>query len=347
MPVFRQVGMEMAVAKSRPLVVVTGATGAVGPLVVKAFQDEGYSIRTLSLDPPPGSGWPDNVETVLGDVTDRSTVDAALRGAEAVVHLAALLHIADPSPALRERYERINVGGTANVVAAAVRAGVGRLVLFSTIAVYGPSGGRILTEDSPPCPDTLYARTKLEAEKIVLGARGADGAGIGVVLRLGSVYGRRVKGNYRRLVRALASGRFVPIGAGSNRRTLIYDRDAARAAVLAAVHPEAAGRIFNVTDGQFHTLGAVLEAICGALGRKPPRWTLPAGSVRFLAGLLEDGVRLFGFHSPITRATIDKYTEDMAVDGSCFQSRIGFVPRYDLIAGWRETVDEMRSSGEI
>ena len=174
-----------------------------------------------------------------------------------------------------------------------------------------------------------------------------SGAGIGVVLRLGSVYGRRVKGNYRRLVRALARGRFVPIGAGSNRRTLIYDRDAARAAVLAAVHPEAAGRIFNVTDGHFHTMGAVLEAVCGALGRRPPRWALPAGSVRFLAGLLEDGARLFGFHSPISRATIDKYTEDMAVDGSCFQTRIGFVPRYDLIAGWREAVDEMRDSGEI
>ncbi len=340
-------GMEVVVAKHRPLILVTGATGAVGPLIVQAFDAAGYAIRTLSLDPPPAGAWPDDVETLQGDVTDPSAVRAALRGAESVIHLAALLHIVNPPPALRERYERINVGGTANVVAAAVQAGVRRLVFFSTIAVYGRSGGKILTEDTPPCPDTFYARTKLAAEKNVLEAKGEDGGRIGVVLRLGTVYGSRVKGNFQRLVHSLARGRFIPVGNGSNRRTLIYDKDVARASVLAAVHPDAAGRIFNVTDGQFHTMKAIVEALCGALGRRSPRLTLPAGPVRSLAGLLEDCTRLCGLRSPVVRATIDKYTEDFAVDGRRFHTRIGFVPQYDLAAGWRETVAEMRRSGEI
>lgn len=340
-------GVEVAIAKRRPLVVITGATGAVGPLVVQAFRAEGYSIRTLSLDPPLAGAWPDDVETILGDVTDRAVVNAALQGAEVVVHLAALLHIIDPSPTLKDRYERINVGGTSNVVAAAIQAGVRRLVFFSTIAVYGRSGGRVLTEDAPPSPDTFYARTKLAAEKIVLEANGRDGERIGVVLRLGTVYGSRVKGNFQRLVHSLARGCFIPVGAGSNRRTLIYDRDAARAAVLAAEQPEAAGRMFNVTDGEFHAMTAIIGAICEALGRRPPRWMLPAGPVRSLAALLEDCGRFFGFRSPVVRATIDKYTEDMAVDGSRFHAGIGFVPQYDLAAGWRETVAEMRRSGEI
>jgi UDP-glucose 4-epimerase len=340
-------GLEVVIAKHHPLILVTGATGAVGPLVVKAFHAAGYSIRTLSIDPPPAGAWPDDVETLLGDVTDLSAVRAALQGAESVIHLAALLHIVNPPPALQDQYERINVGGTSNVVAAAIQAGVRRLVFFSTIAVYGQSGGQILTEDTPPYPDTFYARTKLAAEKIVLEANGADGGRIGAVLRLGTVYGRRVKGNYQRLVHSLARGRFIPVGNGSNRRTLVYDKDVARASVLAAIHPGAAGRIFNVTDGQFHTMKAIVETLCGALGRRSPRLTLPAGPVRCLAGLLEDCARLCGLRSPIVRATVDKYTEDLAVDGRRFHTQIGFVPQYDLAAGWQETVAEMRLSGEI
>ena len=111
------------------------------------------------------------------------------------------------------------------------------MVLFSTIAVYGNSNGQILTEDTPVQPNTFYARTKLAAEKIVLNARGADGQPLGTVLRLGAVYGSRIKGNYERLVRALARHRFIPIGNGLNRRTLVYDKDVGRAAALAVSNP--------------------------------------------------------------------------------------------------------------
>ncbi len=107
------------------------------------------------------------------------------------------------------------------------------------------------------------------------------------------------------------------------------------------------GRIFNVTDGQFHTMKAIIETLCDALGRRSPSLTLPAGPVRCLAGVLEDCARVCGLHSPIVRATVDKYTEDMAVDGRRFCTQIGFVPQYDLAAGWRETVAEMRQSGDL
>ena len=88
-----------------------------------------------------------------------------------------------PPPELREKYEHVNVGGTATVVEAAIKAGVKRVVLFSTIAVYGQSGGHVLNEMSPTHPDTFYAQTKLAAEQIVLNAKGADGQPLGTVLR--------------------------------------------------------------------------------------------------------------------------------------------------------------------
>ena len=74
---------------------------------------------------------------MIGDVADQVAVQSAMQGVDAVVHMAALLHIVNPPPELREKYERVNIGGTATVVEAAIKAGVKRVVLFSTIAVYG------------------------------------------------------------------------------------------------------------------------------------------------------------------------------------------------------------------
>ncbi len=331
----------------QPLVLVTGATGAVGPSVVEAFHAAGHTVRTLSVDPPPADIWPLDVESLIGDVTDPAAVAAAMRDVDTVIHMAALLHIINPPPSLQERYDRINVGGTSTVIKTAVQAGVRRMVLFSTIAVYGPSQGQVLTEDTPTCPDTVYARTKLAAEKIVLEAKGEDGHFIGVVLRLGAVYGPRIKGNYERLIRSLARGHFIPVGDGANRRSLIYNKDVGHAAVLAATHPNAAGRIFNVTDGQFHTMKTIIEILCGALGRTPPGFAMPLAPARLAAGLLEVSFRLFNFRPPVTRETIEKYAEDMAVESTRIRNLLGFAPRYDLAAGWKETVFEMRRSGAL
>ena len=329
------------------IVLITGATGAIGPRGVHALYHAGHRIRTFSVDAPASGMFPPHVEVVIGDVTEKADVESAMQGVDAVVHMAALLHFVNPPPEMREKYERVNVSGTATVIEAAIKTGVKRAVLFSTIAVYGSSDGCVLNEMSPTHPDTFYAQTKLAAEKIVLNARGADGQPLGTVLRLGAVHGSRIKGNCERLTRALARDRFIPVGNGLNRRTLVYDKDVGRAAVLTISHPAAAGRVFNVTDGGFHTLNEIIESICSALGRKPPRLSLPVGPTRTLIGLIEKGSHAIGLKPPVTRAIIDKYTEDIAVDGSLIQKELGFVPQYDLKTGWAETIKEMRDGGTL
>ena len=102
-------------------VLVTGATGAVGPRVVQTLCRQGCRIRTLSLDAPSAGQWPDDVEARIGDVTDKAAVQSAMQGVDAVVHLAALLHVVNPPPELREKYEQVNVDGTATVVEAATK----------------------------------------------------------------------------------------------------------------------------------------------------------------------------------------------------------------------------------
>ena len=88
-------------------------------------------------------------------------------------------------------------------------------------------------------------------------------------------------------------------------------------------------------------MNEIIKSICSALGRKPPRLSLPAGLTRTLVGIVEKGSRSIGLKPPVTREMIDKYTEDIAVDGSLIQKELGFKPQYDLKAGWEETIREI------
>lgn len=326
-------------------VLVTGATGAVGPVVVEHLVASGMTVRALVHSTPAVGLLPTAVELVTGDITKPDTLDAAAAGCDAIVHLAALLHINDPSPALRELYEAINVQGTANLLQTAQAQGVERFVFLSTIAVYGKAGraseSPLIDETTEPEPDSLYGETKLRAEALVLQARMPDDQPLGVVLRPAAIYGTRVKGNYQRLLWGLARGRFLPIGKGTNRRTLIYEHDLAAAVCLALYHPAAVGKIYNVTDGTTPTLHEIIAAICTALQRPFPRWTLPLAPVRLSVGLLEDGLRLVGCTSPIGQTTLDKYCEEIRVDGSRIQDELGFIPQTTLAAGWRAVAAEL------
>jgi len=326
------------------IVLVTGATGAVGPSVVRACQVAGYSVRTLSVHPPDSGVLPPDADVRVGDICDAQVVRSAVAGVGVVVHLAALLHQFEDATALGSDYERVNVGGTEHVVRAAIAERVRRVVFLSTIAIYGPSSVQLIDENTPPRPDTLYGQTKLAAEHAVLSAA-SDGKPIGTVLRAAAVYGSRVKGNYRRLAVAIARRRFIALGPGVNRRTVVHDRDLAQAVVLAAGHPAAAGATFNVSDGQVHTLEEIIVAICRAVRRQPPRFHVPLFAARVAMRACESAASVAGCRPPLTRALLEKYTEDIAVDGRLIQRALGFVPRVDLEQGWRETMADLRDGG--
>ena len=299
-----------------------------------------HDVRTFSRQPPSAGLFPGTVTGLTGDVSDVNDVCRAARGADVIVHLAALLHVVDPPPALRAEYERVNVGGTSAVIEAALAEDVSRVVLMSTIAVYGYGTRARFDEDSPLHPETFYGQTKLSAERVAIAARRHNGSPLATVLRAAAVYGPRVKGNYDRLVRALARRRFIPIGPGENLRTLIFDRDLASATALAATHPAAAGRVYNVSDGTPHSLREIIAAISRALGRRPPRWHAPVAPVR----LALHAASVIDHRLP---RMLEKYLEEVAVDASRIQVELGFRPETNLVDGWRATVGEMRRTGRL
>ncbi|HYW71443.1 MAG TPA: NAD-dependent epimerase/dehydratase family protein [Pyrinomonadaceae bacterium] len=332
--------------KARPIL-VTGATGSLGPAVVESLQDAGYQVRALVRNAAKATELPAGVEVCIGDITDQAALESAVAGVGGVVHAAALLHIVDPPESLRPEYQRINVGATAELMRAAANAKVERVVFFSTIAVYGNCAGQIVTEADSPHPDTFYGETKREAEEIVLNARRADGQPLGTVLRLAAVYGGRIKGNYRRLLSTLSRRRFVPLGAGLNKRTLIYEGDVGAATVLALEHPAAGGKVYNVSDGAFHTVKEIIAAMCQALDRPAPRMHLPIKPAYLAAAVAESGFGLIRVRAPVRRSMLDKYTEDITVSSELIQRELGFAPKVGLELGWRETVRVIRRSGGL
>jgi nucleoside-diphosphate-sugar epimerase len=330
----------------QPCVLVTGATGMVGPAIVRRLASAGFRVRVLARSPMPPDQSAPEVDLRIGDVTDRAAVRAAVAGVDLVVHMAALLHVTTQTMA-PSAYQRINVEGTQVIVDSALETNVSRLVLFSTIAVYGHGRGNVWDEHSPLRPGTPYATSKAQAEAVVLGARRADGAALGVVLRPAAVFGAALKGNYLRLVRALAARRFVPVGPGTNRRALVDERDLAEATLLASIRPEAAGRVYNVSDGHDYPLRQIVGAICDGLGRGRPRFYVPLGPVRIAVGAADGAARLLPNSRPALAAALDKYTEDVRVDSRRIQQELGFAPRHGLREGWADAIARMRQSGRV
>jgi UDP-glucose 4-epimerase len=181
-----------------------------------------------------------------------------------------------------------------------------------------------------------YARSKAAGEQIVVDMFGE----MSTVLRLAAVYGPRLKGNYFRLFRAISRGRYVSVGPGLNRRTVVFVDDVASAAALVSRTTHAQGRVFNVTDGNIYQLRDIVGAIAVAIGKAPPAVQVPIGLARVAAHVLDlaAAVRLGSTHGT---ALLAKYLEDSAVRGDRIQHELGFRPAFDLSLGWRKVAEAM------
>ncbi|GAB4538296.1 MAG: NAD-dependent epimerase/dehydratase family protein [Anaerolineae bacterium] len=313
---------------------VTGATGAIGPSLVNQLLDNGYTVRTYNLSRPSSDLFDnDKVISFQGDITDGAALGEALAGVEVVFHLAALLHIENPTPDMAPRYWRVNVEGSRIVAEEAARAGVRRLVYFSTVKVYGVQQREPVTELHPTNPKTIYAQTKLEGERAVCAVEGLET----VVLRLSAVYGPRLRGSWDRLVKAIQRGWFLPVGNLQNVHSLTYVSDVARAAQLAAEHPDMAGGIYNVVGYETPAMREILGAIYSLLGRRLPAMRIPAHLALLSAHIAEKGLALANRRSPVTPDSVRQLFQDEAYSGTALRS-FGFDPSVSLEEGWREAV---------
>jgi UDP-glucose 4-epimerase len=320
---------------TKPLAMVTGATGAVGPTLVEHLLRDGYAVRTLSRKAPAAGLLPQAAQHISADINDETALRDALAGVDVVFHLAALLHIENPGPELAADYRRVNVDGARRVAELAAQADVRRFVYFSTVKVYGCHQRTPVTEDQTPAPQTLYAQTKLAGEQAVQASNPLEV----VVLRLSAVYGPRLRGSWARLVRAIRAERFIPVGNLRNVHSLTHVADVARAALLVAQHQAAAGRAFNVVGHESPTMQAILSAIYATYEKKLPAVRVPASAMLLAAFSLEKVLALGQRRSPLSVQALRQLIDDEAYSAAALNG-LGFAPHTLLTEGWRIQDDE-------
>ena len=284
-------------------VAVTGAAGFIGGAVCRRLAADG--------DEPIGIDLADADRRA--DIADPAETVAALGGAEAVVHAAALVS----ERGRMAEFVRVNTRGTRNVLDAA---GGRRTVVIASVAGWGYEFTRELGEDAPPRPCGIpYIDTKGATETLAL-RRGAT------VIRPGDVYGPGSQPWVVRPLEMLRAGRFYLPAPGDGLITPIYVDDLVDAIVRALREPKAAGRAYTVWDGTPVTAREFFAHHARSLGQDRVR-VLPAPLLRVLAGAFGAGPAAITFMS--RRAT---YPNTRA------REELGWSPRFTLAQGMARTL---------
>ncbi|MCW2865004.1 MAG: putative NAD-dependent epimerase/dehydratase [Actinoallomurus sp.] len=319
-------------------VAVTGASGMLGTALIAA---EWKGVDWLGIDVrPPLAPSPHEFRRI--DVRDTERLTTSLRGIDVLVHAAAAL----PSHSSSE-IRSVDVKGTESVLAAAGRAGVGRVVHVSSTAVYGLPRLCPTPEDHPCEPVDPYSEAKREAEKLVERAR-SEGL-CAPILRPKTFLGENRLGLFAMLFEWADEGRDFPLLGGGEHRAQMLDVDDLCTAVRAACERDDAdvNDTFNIGADRFGSLGEEFQAVLDAAGRGGRVRALPmapaVGTLRLLAAL-----RL----SPVYKRLIHKLTRDSYVSIDKAVERLGFSPVHSneetllrTYAWWRGTGTETRTVG--
>ena len=238
------------------LVAISGGAGFLGLHLARRLVAGGHEVRTLDLAPLDDTALEGRVEELHGDV--RRTADARrlVAGADVLVHAAAALPIQVSRAAIRS----VNVEGAAVTFAAAAEAGVGRVVLISSTAVYGVPERHPIHEDDPLVGVGHYGESKIEAERLceAFARRGLET----VIVRPKTFVGPERLGVFEILFDWIREGRRIPIlGDGSNRYQLLAVEDLVDAVVRCLDAP-VAGEALNIGAGTF---GTVREDLVGLI----------------------------------------------------------------------------------
>jgi UDP-glucose 4-epimerase len=290
---------------------VTGGAGFIGSHLVESLIGRGRRVRVLDdfstglranlahLDPAP--------EIVEGDVADAATVERAAQGAGLIFHLAALASVQRSVEAPADTH-RVCATGTLNVLDAARRAGVRRVVYAASSSAYGIPLGDVQTESDPLQPLSPYAAAKLAGELYAQSFTAAFGLET-VRLRFFNIFGPRQRadspysGVIALFAAALSEGRTPTVyGDGLQSRDFTFVKDVVQALTRAAEAPGVSGRVYNIGTGRGTSVLDLIAALNRQLGTAlaPRHAPARAGDVRHSRADITAARRDLGFQPAVT-----------------------------------------------
>jgi len=321
-----------------PTAFVTGGSGFVGGALIERLCAEGWDVRALARSMTAAETVRERgAEAVSGDIGDRSSLEAAAAGSEVAFHAAAKVgDWGDPA-----EFERLNVGGTENVIAACRAAGVRRVVHVGTEAALMAGQPLVnVDEDAPLRPDSpaLYSSSKARAEQRV---RAANGDGLEtVVIRPRFVWGRGDTTLLPALLELVRSGRFRWLGGGRHLTATTHIDNTVEGLWLGATKAPPGG-VYFVTDGEPVVFREFVSRMLETQGMEPPTKTAPAGVAAAAAALSERiwrARRRFDSPPPVTRFAVWVASQECTIDISRAERELGYRPvtsREDGLAALR------------
>jgi nucleoside-diphosphate-sugar epimerase len=311
---------------------VSGANGFVGRALCHLLAERGFRVRAL-LHHDYNGPWH---EQFVCDLGNGGVPPDACLGVDGIFHLAGLAHLPDQYGPADSLYWQVNVDGTRLLLDAAKAAGVGRFIYFSSVKAVADPGEDCVDETWDELPADAYGRSKRAAEQLVLSA---SEQGLHVsVLRPTLVYGPGVKGNLRRMVDAVARGRFPPLPELHNRRSMVSVYDLADAAWLTMTTDAANSGVYIVADGMDYSTRAMYLAICQAVGRKPPSWSLPMWLLETGAQVGDMLGRTAGRPMPFSSLALSRLCGSACYRADRLRAELAWKPQQDFFAAVKEMV---------
>ncbi len=317
---------------------VTGATGFTGGHLARALLQRGYDVRALVRSPQKDGGHEgEGIELSIGDITNPDDVQRAVEGCDVVYHIAALYREAKYSD---DVYWAVNVEGTRNVMTAAERCGVKRVVHCSTVGVHGDVEPPA-DENSPFAPGDVYQQTKLAGERIVQDciARGFPAT----VVRPSAIYGPHDT-RFLKLFRTIRNRTFRMIGDGQTYFHMVYIDDLVDGFIRCGELASAAGQTYILAGPRYTTLHELVRSIAKVLQCRVPRGSIPLRPVMVAAALTELCCKPLGIEPPLHRRRVAFFCKHRAFDCRKAGCELGYQPRVDLDEGLAKTAEWYRST---
>jgi nucleoside-diphosphate-sugar epimerase len=326
-------------------VLVTGGTGFVGAHLVRRLLARGHQVT--SLDKNPGLFDEElragGANLLTGSVTDPADVDRVMSGCELVYHLASPFgDILQPDAA----YWDIEVNGARNVLEAAARHDVRRVVHCSTQGVHGIISDPPGDENSPIAPRDYYCYSKAEAEKVCQEfiAGGMDV----VIVRPTSVYGPGDIRGWLKLYRMVTRGRFLMIGDGRTLNHPVYVENLVDLFELAGTTPRAKGRVYLAGDEEPVTLTQLVQAVALAVGSPVRIIRFPWYQLALAGATVVEGLsKLFRIRPPVFRRRLSWFRTNRAFRIDRAKEELGYYPRVRLSEGLARTAYWYRKAGYL
>jgi len=321
---------------------VTGGSGFVGARLIARLVADGWSVRALGRsDDALGKVAALGAEPVRGDLTDRKTLVAGMRGCEIVFHVAAHFKLWGP----RALFERINVRGTRAIVeAASATPEVRRVVMVSAAAVVmgKPEPMHTVREDAPLRFKRYapYSASKARAERLLLDANDRRAGFETIAIRPPFIWGAGMP-TLDEMVHTVTVGRFQWVGGGGQAMSTCHVDNLCHALMLAADHGRG-GEAYFVSDGHDGTLKSVIAPLLATRGVDPGQRAVPfrvAWTLAGLMGIVWRMLRLKG-EPPITRQMLRLIGKDFTVEIGKATSELG----YSAIVSWEKGLAEMRAA---